>query len=445
MTKLGRFTLLEKIAEGGMAAVFRARYVGEKGFSKIVAVKRILPERACDQRFVHMFLDEARAATLLQHQNIVQVLELGKEGDEFFIAMEYVEGTDLKQLLGMLRKKHELLPLSYVLYILMQILQGLDCAHRAKDTCGNPLHMVHRDISPSNILVSWNGEVKITDFGIAKWLHRSQETTAVGVKGKYSYMSPEQVRGERLDHTSDLFSVGAVLFEMLTSQKLFDGASDLEIIERVKNVAMPCECFASLPPEISSTLSKALAPKKEMRFQTATDFLQEVKNVMQEKGMLVTTGDFGSYLCSRAVLLSRRVGVTLSSPSSSQHETRCSQRASSHHLKVAYRAMGLACSLLLYVPMIDHGFHLQRPLVVSQEHAWLDVHARPWGYVTIPEVIHKRETPLRGLKILPGTYAVEVEHPPSKRRVSQKIFLLPDEKVHCVASFQGKPSISCRK
>ncbi|MBI4126782.1 MAG: serine/threonine protein kinase, partial [Deltaproteobacteria bacterium] len=182
--RFGRYTLLQRLAAGGMGEIYRARYEGEGGFSKTVAIKRVLPSHAADTHLTSMFLDEARVLTYLQHQNIVQVFELGKCEEQFFISMEYVDGIDLRRLFLHLMRGELELPRRFLLHIIAQLLQGLDFVHRSSGPDGRPLHLIHRDLSPANILISWNGEVKITDFGIAKGFHRSEETTTVQLKGK---------------------------------------------------------------------------------------------------------------------------------------------------------------------------------------------------------------------------------------------------------------------
>ena len=227
-----------------MAEVFKAKSFGVEGFERIVAVKRILPSIAEDQEFITMFIDEAKMAVQLTHANIAQIFDLGKVGDRYFIAMEYVHGRDLRAIFDRARKNEQPIPIPMACYVTMKVCEGLDYAHNKKDAAGRDLNLVHRDVSPQNILISYDGEVKVIDFGIAKAAGRSAKTQAGILKGKFGYMSPEQVRGLPLDRRSDIFSVGIVLYELLTLERLFRGESDFSTLEKVRNV----EIMPSLAP-----------------------------------------------------------------------------------------------------------------------------------------------------------------------------------------------------
>src|SRR5439155_8787101 len=233
--RFGQYELLEKIASGGMAELFRARRTGVEGFQKIVAIKKILPHIADNDEFITMFADEAKLAAQLNHPNIVHIFDLGKiEAGGYFIAMEYVEGRDLRSIL---QSGHDLgapLPTPLAVYVASKIAAALDYAHRRRDSEGRELNIVHRDVSPPNILISYEGDIKLCDFGIAKAASKASQTQSGALKGKVQYMSPEQAWGKALDRRSDLFSLGAVLFEMLTEQKLFRGDSDLTVLEKVR-------------------------------------------------------------------------------------------------------------------------------------------------------------------------------------------------------------------
>ncbi|MEQ8894247.1 MAG: serine/threonine-protein kinase [Sandaracinaceae bacterium] len=199
----GKYVLLERVNVGGMAEVFKAKAFGVEGFERLVAVKRILPSIAEDQEFITMFIDEAKIAVQLTHANIAQIFDLGKVGDSYFIAMEYVHGKDLRAIFDRARKRGETVPVPMACYDVMKVCEGLDYAHNKKDAAGRELNLVHRDVSPQNILISYDGETKIIDFGIAKAAGKAGKTQAGILKGKFGYMSREQVRGVRVDRGSD--------------------------------------------------------------------------------------------------------------------------------------------------------------------------------------------------------------------------------------------------
>jgi hypothetical protein len=269
----GKYVLLERISVGGMAEVFKAKQFGVEGFEKILAIKRILPSLAEDSDFIEMFIDEAKICGHLTHANICQIYELGRVDDAHFIAMEYVWGKDLLQIQNRFRKLRKLMAPSMAAFIGLKMCEGLDYAHKKKDAQGKLLHIIHRDVSPQNILCSYEGEVKIIDFGIAKAATRSSKTQAGVLKGKFGYMSPEQVRGLPLDRRSDIFAIGTILYELLIADRLFVGESDFETLERVRNVDVPpiTKTNAAVPPELEQIILKALAKDVEDRYQWAGD------------------------------------------------------------------------------------------------------------------------------------------------------------------------------
>ncbi|MGB9599635.1 MAG: serine/threonine protein kinase, partial [Myxococcota bacterium] len=233
-----------------MAEVFKAKAYGVEGFEKLVAIKRILPNIAEDEEFITMFIDEAKIAVQLNHANIAQIFDLGKIEDTYFIALEYVYGKDLRAIFERLRKRGEIMPIPVACYIITQVCEGLDYAHRKKDSMGRDLNIVHRDVSPQNILVAYEGDVKVIDFGIAKAANKASKTQAGILKGKFGYMSPEQVRGLPLDRRSDIFSLGIIFYEILTGERLFVGESDFSTLEKVRNVEiMPPTAYNRNIPE----------------------------------------------------------------------------------------------------------------------------------------------------------------------------------------------------
>ena len=277
-SKFGKYLLLDRIAVGGMAEVFVAKAFGVEGFERLLAIKKILPTMGEDQEFISMFVDEARIAVQLSHANIVQVLELGKHEENLYIAMEYISGRDVRQLLERFRKRGRPMPTPQACLIVAKVCEALDYAHRKRDPRGVPLGIVHRDVSPQNVLVSFEGEVKLIDFGIAKAESRLQRTQAGILKGKFSYMSPEQVRGQPVDSRSDIFAVGVLLWELLCGEKLFTGDSDFVVLEKVRNGLVPSP--RSVNPELSEALEwvmlKALATEVADRYQHARELHDEL-------------------------------------------------------------------------------------------------------------------------------------------------------------------------
>jgi serine/threonine protein kinase len=292
----GRYTLLKKLANGGMAEIFLARLSGVEDFSKLVAIKKILPEILKDKQFTNMLRDEAKALVRLQHKNVVRIHELDEEGGQLFISMEYVQGVDLSRLLKDIICGRAKLPLKLTIYIVSQILEGLDFVHRLRCPRGKPLSIVHRDISPPNILCSWNGEIKIADFGIAKGNHRNHATAANQLKGKYSYMSPEQALGRRIDHRTDVFAAGIILFELISKERLFEGSSDFKVIEKVRRARIPFTKISEAPPELKEVCCTALSRDPDDRYQSAGEFLSALNGCSISHGSFMSGLDFGNYL-----------------------------------------------------------------------------------------------------------------------------------------------------
>ncbi|HYS08667.1 MAG TPA: protein kinase [Myxococcales bacterium] len=296
--KFGNYLLLERIAVGGMAEVFVAKAFGVEGFERLLAIKKILPTMGEDPEFIHMFVDEARIAVQLAHANIVQVLELGKHDENLYIAMEYVSGRDLRQLIDRFRKRQEALPIPQACLIVAEVCEALDYAHRKKDAKGRPLGIVHRDVSPQNVLVSFDGEVKLIDFGIAKAESRLQKTQSGILKGKFSYMSPEQVKGRPIDGRSDVFACGVLLWELVCGEKLFTGESDFAILEKVKHCVVP-EPRARNPgcPEgLQRVILKALANDPADRYQGASELHDELVPFTMTGGTVLGSRQLASWL-----------------------------------------------------------------------------------------------------------------------------------------------------
>ncbi|MFT5679770.1 MAG: serine/threonine protein kinase [Myxococcota bacterium] len=269
----GRYYLVDKIAIGGMAEVFKACRFSDGGFQMLLVIKRILHQFSENDEFIQMFIDEARISVELQHPNIVTIYDFGKLHDNYFLAMECVEGKDLKSILRTLAKRRKLLPPEFAVYIAHEMCKGLDYAHKKADIDENPLGIVHRDISPSNILISYNGDIKIADFGIAKAQISAYNTKDGVLKGKFEYMSPEQASGKNINHQSDVFSAGILLHEMLTGRRLFKTDSDIKTLEKIKAVDInpPSARNPRVPKRLDALVMKALTQKTEDRYRDAKE------------------------------------------------------------------------------------------------------------------------------------------------------------------------------
>ncbi|MFT3698463.1 MAG: protein kinase [Kofleriaceae bacterium] len=292
--RLGRYTILRHLASGGMADVLLARTEGIEGFERHVVVKRIKPELAKDKRFIHMFLDEARLAATLHHQNVVQVHDIGEEHGEYFFAMEYVHGEDVRKILGATSKAKQHLKLGDVIGIVCGAAAGLHYAHERRDSNKKKLEIVHRDVSPSNIIVGYDGSVKLLDFGIAKAVARTTSETRTGtLKGKASYMSPEQCKGvQAIDRRSDVYSLGVVLYELATTARLFKAESDYLVMDAIVNgkVPLPRVKRPDLPNELSSIIMRALAVDPDRRYQSADELRLALEDFAERAGLAANLG-----------------------------------------------------------------------------------------------------------------------------------------------------------
>jgi len=290
-----RYTITERLDHGGMAEVFRGVAESMEGFKKAVAIKRILPNLTKNQKFVSMFLDEARLSLFLQHANIVQVFDISKTPDNaYFLVMEYVDGCNLKALIERSKQKTKRIEIAHTIYIMTECCKALNYAHFLEHPETNePLGIVHRDISPPNILLSKNGEIKLVDFGLAKANTQIENTDQGVVKGKFSYLSPEAASGAEVDHRADVFAVGIILWEMFTGRRLFYGETDYQTVELVRQARVPS--LAALNPEIEAELEaivrKALARDPNERYQNAGDLNEALTQYLFSRRMKVTARD----------------------------------------------------------------------------------------------------------------------------------------------------------
>jgi serine/threonine-protein kinase len=304
--KLGRYTLLVPVAQGGMARVWAARQVGQRGFQKVVAIKTIMPALAADAEFERMFLDEARIAAAVHHPNVCEIHDLGEVGNVLFLAMEWVDGVSLLALL----KARPRTPLEDAIAarITADACAGLHAAHELRDEYGYPLNVVHRDVSPHNILVSINGQVKVADFGVAKAMGLEHAPTVAGqLKGKVAYMSPEQAVGDtNVDRRSDIFSLGAVLYEALTGHRAWAGANDVARLQNLLagNIIPPRQIRPDIPQDLENILAYSLSVDPARRYQTAEQMRMALEQFLVSRGLMVSASNVANsvrQLCGREI------------------------------------------------------------------------------------------------------------------------------------------------
>jgi len=305
-----RYTITERLDHGGMAEVFRGVAESMEGFKKSVAIKRILPNLTKNQKFVSMFLDEARLSLFLQHANIVQVFDISKTPDNaYFLVMEFVDGCNLKALIERQKQKNKRIETAHTIYIMIEACKALQYAHTLEHPETNePLGIVHRDISPPNILLSKNGEVKVVDFGLAKASSQIESTDPGVVKGKFSYLSPEAASGLDVDHRADIFAVGIIMWELFTGRRLFYGDTDYQTVELVRQDKVPS--IAALNPEIEPELEqivrKALAKDPDERYQSAADLGDALAQYLFSRRMKVTARDIANLVRDTQVEMMRK-------------------------------------------------------------------------------------------------------------------------------------------
>src|SRR5688572_27914510 len=296
----GRYLLIQRLSRGGMGEIFLAKH-GLAGFEKLAVIKKVLPHLAADAQFISRFVDEAQVAIKLQHVNVAQVFEVGRVGDEYFLALEYVEGRDLRRTLAVLGQRKQRLPVDLALYIGREMANGLAYAHRRTSQDGASLNLVHCDVSPPNVLVSFEGETKVIDFGIAKSALRGTATDPKMGFGKFGYMAPEQlIRGGVVDHRTDIYAAGVVLFELLTGQRLYEAGSEPDYRTLAKKVSrgehtMPSEVEKSLAP-YDDLVATALRPKVEDRYQTAAEFRDAIQQALVAVNPTISTDQLGDYM-----------------------------------------------------------------------------------------------------------------------------------------------------
>lgn len=296
MAERERYSIVKRLDKGGMAEVFLGKSTSLEGFDKIVAIKRVLPDLARNDRFVNMFLDEAKISLHLDHANIVSVFDVGRSGASYFIVMEYIDGTNMKRIVD-----GRSIPVDLACYIAIEVCKGLVYAHEKLNSKGQPQQIVHRDISPPNILISRDGEVKLTDFGLARAASQLESTDPGVVKGKFAYLSPEASMGEEVDLRTDIFALGIVLWESLAGRRLFQGQTDLETLNNVRACEVPSihSIRHDIPASLDRILNRALAKDPADRYGSARDFGRELSRFLVQQGMSVTSYDLAAWIQER--------------------------------------------------------------------------------------------------------------------------------------------------
>lgn len=297
--KFGKYLLLEKIAVGGMAEVYLAKSSGANGVNKFVAIKRILPQYSNNPEFITMFKEEAKVAINLSHSNIVSIYDFGMEDNQFYLVMEFVEGRNLRQIINEMKKFNKSFSIDQAVYIIKEAAAGLNHAHRCTDSqSGKPLNITHRDMSPQNIMISFEGEAKVIDFGIAKAETENEATKAGTLKGKFSYMSPEQSEGYPIDPRTDVFALGIILWELLANDRLFTGSNEGAILRKVRDCQIPAirKINPLVPQELERIVMKALAKDKNVRYQTAANFHKDLNLFLNTQYPDFSVHDFSFFI-----------------------------------------------------------------------------------------------------------------------------------------------------
>lgn len=297
--RFGNYILLEKLAAGGMAEIYLSKKLAAEGLQKFVAVKRILSQHSASEDFIRMFKDEAKIAVNLSHSNVVGIYDFGVENKQLYLVMEYVEGKNLRQILNRLKQLNKRFSISHIVYATKNIAAGLDHAHRLIDaTTGEPLNIIHRDMSPQNVMVSFEGEVKIIDFGIAKSTTQQENTRVGTLKGKFGYMSPEQVDGLEVDARTDIFAIGIMLWEMLSEQRLFLSNNEMTTLRKIRDCKIPSlrQIDPNIPIELEKIVNKALTRNKTQRYQTAAEVQKDLQSFLNRYNPDFSSQDFSEFI-----------------------------------------------------------------------------------------------------------------------------------------------------
>jgi eukaryotic-like serine/threonine-protein kinase len=297
--RFGNYILLEKLAAGGMAEIYLSKKLAAEGLQKFVAVKRILSQHSASEDFIRMFKDEAKIAVNISHSNVVGIYDFGVENKQLYLVMEYVEGKNLRQILNRLKQLNKRFSISHIVYASKMIAAGLDHAHRLIDaSTGEPLNIIHRDMSPQNVMVSYEGEVKIIDFGIAKSTTQQENTRVGTLKGKFGYMSPEQVDGLEVDGRTDIFAMGIMIWEMLSEQRLFLSNNEMTTLRKIRDCKIPSlrEIDPNIPIELEKIVNKSLMRNKTQRYQTAAELQKDLQSFLNRYNPDFSSQDFSEFI-----------------------------------------------------------------------------------------------------------------------------------------------------
>lgn len=467
----GKYALLRKIASGGMAEVFLAKHIGLDGFEKLVVLKRILPHLASQREYVSMFLDEAKTAADLRHSNVVNTFEFGEDKGVYFMVMEFLHGQDLRSIYRKALQTKIEIPLKHSLGIIIDACCGLYYAHSKKDMNGQNLAIVHRDISPQNIVVTYEGETKIVDFGIAKAAHQNVETASGVLKGKYSYMSPEQALGHGADHRTDIFALGIVLYEMTTWRRLFKRDNDINTLKAVIacEIPLPCDIVSEYPVALQNIVMKALAKNKSDRFNDCDEFRIALEDFLHYNHWAHSSSRMRKFMCElfkEAIDNENNLGVVnlkevsgstfwSSSDSNNTISTRVEMLSTKPRvLFLLSSALGIALAVLIIV-MSTRDFNVNRVDVYKPEKMTAKVELRqilPLSDVTEPllnEIKNKSvgrlkvvvdpwaevylngikigSTPLAAKKLPVGEYKIRLENPAIGKKINKTIIIKPEE------------------
>ncbi len=324
----GNYILLEKLASGGMAEVYLAKKIAASGVQKFVAVKRILQQFSESEDFIAMFKDEAKIAINLSHSNVVSIYDFGTEKKQFFIVMEFVEGRNLRQILNRMKRVDKYFSVAQVAHIIRQTAAGLDHAHRCIDpTTGKPLNIIHRDMSPQNVMLGFEGDAKVVDFGIAKAAHQIEATRAGTLKGKFGYMSPEQVEGQTVDSRTDIFALGIMAWEMLANQRLFLANTEINTLRKIRECEVPSlrKINPNIPAELDQIVKKALEKNKVERYQSAGDLQRDLQGFLSRFDPDFSTQDLSVFvkgLFSEEIIQSRKKQIVYAQVTSQRKKIR---------------------------------------------------------------------------------------------------------------------------
>jgi len=467
---LGRYLLTRRLAVGGMAEIYIAKLQGEEGFEKSVVIKRILPQWSTDSQFTAMLIDEAKIVVQLEHPNIVQVYELGRDKGTYFIAMEYVAGPDLRNLLKSIKGTSPVgrpFPIEVSLFIITELLAGLDYAHAKTDAAGKNLGIIHRDISPQNILLSLDGRVKITDFGIARAASRSVESVSGVLKGKFAYMSPEQAGGKELDQRSDLFACGIILYELLTGQRLFEGSDDIGTLEKVRRAKVDFPPNPDLPLPLRKIVSKALAKDCDERYLNAASFLEDLLGFVRETGIPISPQSLRDFI--KTVALADQSEGMVFHPGMNEETANFVEPGSRGARPDGARLVGKNIYWLALIPLLAAGGlwffkkgggkvaepmtipppvkeivkEIDPPTAVGTDKVgtgFLSVQVSPWGSVSV-DGSAKKEAPLHRFPLGAGLHRIEVFS--GGRSQAKTISIQPDLHAVCTSNLKLGRDLEC--